>query len=206
MTGLPFPQKSKDQTRPQKDCRPRFFAVFRPVSVFVGFNRFMTGLYANILKLWIGKFIDITISFKTSPRTLRFVKKWCFYKINMVHLLFPKVIYILIHIFSIFWPNIMFLGAFKRVFKGLQKTGLNRSRPVNVNRFFCGLYISKIKRPDRRSGLLWSWSGLLRSFSGHKTGLPNTTHPVLKLITLDGICTLSRLGTNLKWEILQPQA
>ena len=30
----------------------------------------------------------------------------------------------------------MFLGAFERVFKGLQKTGLNRLRPVNVNRFF----------------------------------------------------------------------
>ena len=58
----------------------------------------------------------------------------------------------------------MFLGAFERVFKGLQKTGLNRSRQVNVNRFFCGLYISKIKRPDRRSGLLRSWSGLVTVF------------------------------------------
>ena len=27
-------------------------------------------------------------------------------------------------------------------------------RPVNVNRFFCGLYISKIKRPDLRSSLV----------------------------------------------------
>ena len=58
----------------------------------------------------------------------------------------------------------MFLGAFERVFKGLQKTNLNRSIPVNVNRFFCGLYISKIKRPDRRSSLLWSWSGLVMVF------------------------------------------
>ena len=32
------------------------------------------------------------------------------------------------------------------------------------------------------------------------------THLVLKFITLDGICTLSRLVTNLKREILQPQA
>ena len=44
VTGLPFPQKSKDRTGPQKDRRPQFFAVFRPVSVFIGFNRFMTGL------------------------------------------------------------------------------------------------------------------------------------------------------------------
>ena len=40
----PFSQKSKDRTGLQKDCRPQFFAVFRPVSVFIGFNRFMTGL------------------------------------------------------------------------------------------------------------------------------------------------------------------
>ena len=58
----------------------------------------------------------------------------------------------------------MFLGAFERVFRGLQKTGLNQSRPVNVNRFFCGLYISKKKRPDLRSGLLRSWSGLVTVF------------------------------------------
>ena len=58
----------------------------------------------------------------------------------------------------------MFLGAFERVFKGLQKTGLNRSIPVNVNRFFCGLYISKKKRPDLRSGLLRSWSSLVTVF------------------------------------------
>ena len=58
----------------------------------------------------------------------------------------------------------MFLGAFERVFKELQKSGLNWSRPVNVNRFFCGLYILKIKRPDCRSGLLWSWSGLVTVF------------------------------------------
>ncbi|EDQ99118.1 uncharacterized protein LACBIDRAFT_317618 [Laccaria bicolor S238N-H82] len=44
ITGLPFPQKSKDQTGPQKDRRPRFFAVYRPVSVCISFNRFMTGL------------------------------------------------------------------------------------------------------------------------------------------------------------------
>ncbi|EDQ98740.1 uncharacterized protein LACBIDRAFT_296791 [Laccaria bicolor S238N-H82] len=44
VTGLPFPQKSKDQTGPQKDRRPRFFAVYRPVSVCISFNRFMTGL------------------------------------------------------------------------------------------------------------------------------------------------------------------
>ena len=68
----------------------------------------------------------------------------------------------------------MFLGAFERVFEGLQKTSLNQLRPVNVNRFFCGLYISKIKRPNCRSSLwglgpVWLWS-----FSGHETGLPNT--------------------------------
>ena len=37
-------QKSKDRTGPQKDCRLQFFAVFRPISVFIGFNQFMTGL------------------------------------------------------------------------------------------------------------------------------------------------------------------
>ena len=58
----------------------------------------------------------------------------------------------------------MFLGAFERVFKGLQKTGLNWSRPVNINWFFCSLYISKKKRWDRRSGLLQAWSGLVTVF------------------------------------------
>ena len=58
----------------------------------------------------------------------------------------------------------MFLGVFERVFKGLQKTSLNRSIPVNVNQFFCSLYISKIKRLDCRSSLLQSWSGLVMVF------------------------------------------
>ncbi|EDR05849.1 uncharacterized protein LACBIDRAFT_302398 [Laccaria bicolor S238N-H82] len=47
---------------------------------------------ANILKLLIGKFINIFNSFKTSPRTLNSVRNWCFYKISLVHLLFPKVL------------------------------------------------------------------------------------------------------------------
>ena len=50
----------------------------------------------------------------------------------------------------------MFLGAFERVFKGLQRTGLNGLRLVHVNGFFCGLYISKIKRLDLQSSLLQS--------------------------------------------------
>ena len=106
---------------------------------------------------------------------LSFVKKWCFYKINLVHLLFPKVIYILIHILSVFWPNIMFLGAFERVFKGLQKTGLNRSWPVNVNRFFAVFTSQKWK--DLTAGPVFCSLGLvwLRSFSGHETRLPNTS-------------------------------
>ena len=112
----------------------------------------------------MGTFIDITISFTRGLRTLRFVNNWCFYKIGLVHLLFPKVIYILIHILFVFWPNSMFLGVFERVFKGLQKTILNRLRPVNVNRFFCGLCISKTKWPDCRFSLLWSWSGLVMVF------------------------------------------
>ena len=74
----------------------------------------------------------------------------------------------------------MFLGAFERVFKGLQKTGLNRSRPVNVNRCFCGLYISKKK--DWTAGPVFCSLGpvWLRSFSGHETGLLNTTDSPLK--------------------------
>ena len=81
----------------------------------------------------------------------------------------------------------MFLGVFERVLKGLQKTGLNRSRPVKVNRFFCGLYISKIKRPD--AGLVFCGLGpvWLQSFSSHETGLPNTKdHPCLEVPSVPG--------------------
>ena len=101
----------------------------------------------------MGRCIDNTISFNTSLRTLSFVKNWCFYKISLVHLLFPKVIYIFIHILSVFWPNITFLGVFEGVFKGLQKTGLNRLRPVNVNRFFLQSldFKNKKTRPQVRS-------------------------------------------------------
>ncbi|EDR00189.1 uncharacterized protein LACBIDRAFT_314771 [Laccaria bicolor S238N-H82] len=41
---LPFPQKSKDQTGPQKTMVCGLFAVYRPVSVCISFNRFMTSL------------------------------------------------------------------------------------------------------------------------------------------------------------------
>ena len=51
----------------------------------------------------------------------------------------------------------MFLGVFEGYSRGYK-------RPVNINHFFCGLYILKIKRPDCRSGLLRSWSGLVMVF------------------------------------------
>ena len=76
-----------------------FFPVFLfPSLFFIIYFKFWT-------QVWVG-------SLKTSPRTLSFVKNWCFYKISLVHLLFPKVFYILIHISLDFWPNSMFLGGF----------------------------------------------------------------------------------------------
>ena len=158
VTGLPFPQKSKDWTGLQKDRRLWFFVVFRPVSVFIR----LISLWPVFRPSWIGTFIYITISFKTSPRMLSSVKNWCFFKISLVHLLFPKVIYILIHILSVSWPNIMLLGAFERVFKGLQQTGLNRA--------FCSL------------GPIW-----LQSFSGYETGLLNTTSQGSRVLKGKGI-------------------
>ena len=39
----------------------------------------------------------------------------------------------------------MFLGAFQRLFKGLQKSSPNWSRPVHVNRFFAILQLKNKK-------------------------------------------------------------
>jgi len=107
---------------------------------------------------------------------LNSVRNWCFYKISLVHLLFSTVCYIFNHISVGFGPINMFLGMFQRVFKGLQKTSPNQSRQVHFNWYFCSLYISKMKRRDCRSSLLWSWSGLVMVFSSYETGLPNTTY------------------------------
>jgi len=73
----------------------------------------------------MGNFIDISISFIMSPRTLNSVGNWCFYKISLVHLLFSTLFYIFDHISVGFGPINMFLGTFKRVFKGLQKASLH---------------------------------------------------------------------------------
>jgi len=131
-------------------------------TVFYVFNHISIVLWP--INTLLDIFIYIFITFKKSPRTLNSVRNWCFYKINLVHLLFQTVFYIFNHISVSFGPINMFLGTSLREFEGLQKTGLNRSRPVHFNRSFCGLYISKMKRPDRRSGLLQSWSGLVTVF------------------------------------------
>ena len=79
-----------------------------------GLLQFKTGLSANILQLWIGKFIKMHLSFKMSPRTLIYVNNWCIYKINLVHLLFSTVFYIFKHNFVIFGPiNMFFFFFFK---------------------------------------------------------------------------------------------
>ena len=63
---------------------------------------------------------------------LIFIKNWCFYTIILVHLLFSTVFYIFSPISVSFGPINMLLGAFERVFKGLQKPGPNWLRPVQV--------------------------------------------------------------------------
>ena len=85
----------------------------------------------------------------------------CIYEI---HLLFSTVFYIFKDNLVIFGLINMFLGAFWRVFKGLQKTGPNQSNMVHLDWSFCSLYISKTKRPDCRSSLFQSWSGLFLVF------------------------------------------
>jgi hypothetical protein len=63
-------------------------------------NWFKTGFSANILKSWIGKSIDIPLSFKTSPRMLIYIKNWHSYKNILVHLLFLREFYSFYHIFA----------------------------------------------------------------------------------------------------------
>ena len=99
-----------------------------------------------------------------SPRTLIYVKNWCIYKINLVHLLFSTVFYIFKHNFVSFGPINMFLDAFWRIFMGLQKKSPNQSKPVHLDRSFCSLYMLKTKRLDCRSSLFQSWSGLFLVF------------------------------------------
>ena len=67
--------------------------------ICTGLNWFKTGFSANPLKLWIGKVIDILLSFKTSPRTLIYIKNWHSYENILVHPLFLIEFYSFYHIF-----------------------------------------------------------------------------------------------------------
>ena len=152
-----YPETKKTRRRPQKTM---VFSLLQSL-VYTSLNWFKTSLSANILQLWI---INMNLSFKMSPRTLIYVKNWCIYKINLVHLLISTVFYIFKHNFVSFGPINMFLCTFWRAFKGLQQTSPNQSKPVHLDRSFCSLYISKTKRPDCRSGLFQSLSGLCLVF------------------------------------------
>ena len=107
-----FVPEPKNTGRTAKDRRPRSFSVFRPVLVLTGPNWSKTGLLANIFKLWIGKFINIYLNVKTSPRTLIYVENWCSYENILVHLLFLREFYSFYHIFVSFGPINLFLDGF----------------------------------------------------------------------------------------------
>jgi hypothetical protein len=69
--------------------RPRpQFSVHGPVLTSLGLNRFKTGSDRFFWQLCIGRFINITLSFNLSLRTLIYVKNWCSYENISVHLLF----------------------------------------------------------------------------------------------------------------------
>ena len=72
--------------------------------VCTGFNPFYTSLSANILQLSIGNFVTILPSFQINPRTLIYIKNWCFYKISLVHILFSTIFYIFNYISVNFEP------------------------------------------------------------------------------------------------------
>jgi len=83
-----IPGRPKTGPGPQKTA---VFGLFRSMdrSQFeLVLNRFKTGPAAYILNLLVGKFINISVTFKMSPRTLILVKNWCSYEIIRVHLLF----------------------------------------------------------------------------------------------------------------------
>jgi hypothetical protein len=60
--------------------------------------------------MFFGSNIYILILFKVSLRTLSSARNWCFYKINIIHLLFYAVFYVFNHISVSFGPINMFLG------------------------------------------------------------------------------------------------
>jgi hypothetical protein len=62
--------------------------------------------------MFFGGCIHNFISLKKSLRTLNSVRNWCFYKINIIHLLFHAVFYVFNHISVSFGPINMFLGTF----------------------------------------------------------------------------------------------
>jgi hypothetical protein len=62
--------------------------------------------------MFFGIHIYTFLSFKMSLRMLNSVRNWCFYQINIVHLLFYAVFYVFNHISVSFGPINMFLGMF----------------------------------------------------------------------------------------------
>ena len=66
-------------------------------------NWFKSIFSGHKLKFWIGRVIDPNYRFKTSPRTLIYVKNWCSYGNILVHLQFSSFF------FSAFFGNLRFL-------------------------------------------------------------------------------------------------
>src|ERR1700734_692629 len=58
---------------------------------WTGFNSWYNWSFGKIIKLWIGRFIDLHLSFNTSLQTLIYVENWCSYENILVHLLFLSV-------------------------------------------------------------------------------------------------------------------
>ena len=159
-----YPRTRKDWTGPMKTGLIGLFGPWTGLLI-KNLNWFKSIFSGLKLKFWIGRVIDSNLSFKTSPRTLIYVKNWCSYGNILVHLQFSSffqrfsAIYGFYNIFVSFHPNIMIFGTFWREFKVLPKTGLNRGEPVLQDWSVCGLSILKVKDQDRRSGLFRSFSG-----------------------------------------------
>lgn len=98
------------------------------------------------------------------------MRKWCFYKISLVCLLFQQEL-----TFSTIslGPINMFLGTFQSVYKELQKIGPNKFTLTSLFAVF-----TSWKWEDQTTGSVFCSLGLawLWSFSSYETGLPNTNH------------------------------
>ena len=80
ITGPVFSQNIKRPDQTEKYCQKIVFAVLKPVLVFRGLDWFFKILFSN--------FIVLLIRFNMNPRTLTYVKYWCSYENNRVHVLF----------------------------------------------------------------------------------------------------------------------